>query len=95
MIISDLNLLESVEGTGVVGGSLKVDFRKKFDKIVNIKTDVVSAIKSAPAVKGNVALAEAAANAEGKDTFTDAESFTDAVEDKYSRSLANSVSAVN
>ncbi|NWF58690.1 MAG: hypothetical protein HXY43_05090 [Fischerella sp.] len=98
MIISDLNHLEAVEGEGIVGGSyptaFDIKFNKDFKKNINIKSNVVSSIVSKPEIKGNVAEGEAVANAFGKDTYSDAETATEAVEDKYSASIANSVSAV-
>jgi hypothetical protein len=76
MIISDLNLLETVEAADVVGGiylgsgkynkktTLYVDEYLKIKKDVDVKVDV----------KGNLATAEA--EAKGKDTVTQTFAFT-------------------
>ncbi|MBW4666320.1 MAG: hypothetical protein KME60_02460 [Cyanomargarita calcarea GSE-NOS-MK-12-04C] len=76
MIISDLNLLESVEAADVVGGiylgsgkydkktTLYVDEYLKIKKDVDVKVDI----------KGNLATAEA--EAKGKDTVTQTFAFT-------------------
>lgn len=95
MNIFDLNHIEAVEGTEVVGGGYKSVY---FDKNVNIKfdekIDIKKNIKSKVDVKGNFAFAEADADAYGKDTVAEAITYT-VTDDYYSGAISNSVSATN
>jgi hypothetical protein len=72
MIISDLNLLEAVEGADVVGG-INFGNEKSYvyaNEYIKIKKDVYSDVY----VKGNLATAEA--EAKGKDSLTQTFAFT-------------------
>ncbi|MDZ8054851.1 MAG: hypothetical protein RMX68_008935 [Aulosira sp. ZfuVER01] len=94
MIINDLNYLESTNEEIFGGGSSRGGKNIKFDKDIKIDIDVDSKIDSKADVKGNVAQGYADASAYGKDTFSDAEAVTYAIENKYSGSTATSTSAV-
>jgi hypothetical protein len=70
MIITDLNVMESVEGAAVIGGgggkgSRNVTVNRKF------RTSVDNSLKSKVDIDGNFASGDFSADAYGKDTFTD------------------------
>lgn len=90
MIISDLNLLENVEATDVVGGS-GYKFKKDIDVNIKYRSDVRSKVD----LKGNVAEATADATAYGKNTFTSGETFTYVDQGKVSASSSYSLSATD
>lgn len=62
-------------------------------KLKNIQ--IKAALWSAPYVRGNLAEAEAGANAYGKHTFTETLTLTEVVEGYYSKSFSESVSATD
>jgi len=82
MIISDLNHLEAVEGTGVVGGiaNRKAKTVLKFYEEVDIYKNIDVKAK----VKGRTAFGEADAEAYGKDAV--AQFFTTSYVDDYGAS---------
>lgn len=96
MFISDLNHLETVEANHVIGGRSGGSRNRRidFDKDINIDIDVDSRVNSRANVIGNVAQGYADAFASGRNTFTDAETITSAVENRSSSSVSNSTSAV-
>jgi hypothetical protein len=72
MIISDLNLLEAVEGADIVGG---INLGKHYSKVYATEyLDINKYISSKVNVKGNAATAEA--EAEGDNTVTQSFAFT-------------------
>jgi hypothetical protein len=94
MIISDLNHLETVEGTAIVGGGgfiinnfkdevIKVDELVKIDKDLFVNVDI----------KGNFADAQADAQAFGEDTDAQTIAATVVAEDLYSISTTRSIAA--
>lgn len=101
MNIFDLNHLEAVEGTDVVGGRYyggyrSNTFRTYIDKDVDIdideNVDIDKDVNSKVKLKGNLALAEGDAQAKGFNTL--AESFTFTYTDPYnSAASSTSVSA--
>lgn len=91
MIITDLNYLETADAR-VLGG---FDFGDSSKTKVEFKFELKSLIVSKPIVKGNAALAEAEADAIGKNTFTSATSSTFVKEGYGSSSSATSVSATS
>jgi hypothetical protein len=95
MIISDLNYLESAEVSGVLGGGVdaKVKFDKKIDIMEKIKIDIDKKINAKSDVKGNQAFSEAAADAYGKDSFTETLTVSEVYEDLSSGSYSSSVAA--
>ena len=78
MIISDLNYLEAVEGTGVVGGDFDFDISKDIEVNIDIFENVVidKEVNSVVYVEGNLATAESSANAFGANTLTETFSLT-------------------
>ena len=103
MIISDLNYLESANeevlgGRGRRGkrydinGSIRI--KKDVDIYVNVYETYDKAVFGFVNVYGNLATAEAGADAYGKNTFTETITFTDATP-YSSESYSGSVSAVN
>ncbi|MBF2015549.1 MAG: hypothetical protein IGS23_10190 [Rivularia sp. T60_A2020_040] len=98
MNIFDLNHIEAVEGTEVVGGHgySKPDF--EFTKVVNTdvtnRLDAFKTVFSKAVVKGNLADAEAFADASGEDSFSETLTVTYA-DDYTSQSYSDSKSAVN
>ena len=99
MNILDLNHIEAVEGNEVVGGyyygyGKDFDFDKRVRTDVKNRLDVVKNVFSKAVVKGNLADAEALADAKGKDSFT--ETLTVTYVDPYSsQSYSDSKSATN
>jgi hypothetical protein len=94
MIISDLNHLEVVEGTAIVGGGgFDIVNRKdefiRVDELVAINKDLFVNVD----VKGNFADAQADAQAFGKDTDAQTIAATVVEEDKYSISTTRSIAA--
>ena len=73
MIINDLSYLEVVEETRVVGGDFDFDSSLDFSSDIDITKDVCIDVNiySDANISGNVALAEASANALGENTFTE------------------------
>ncbi|BAZ40661.1 hypothetical protein NIES4101_66220 [Calothrix sp. NIES-4101] len=98
MIISDLNLLETVEASAVIGGG-GVNFKSKieFDKNVKIKQDfkIKSKLDSDVDVDGNYAGADATADAFGKDTFSYTITGAQVNAGKSSESFSQSVAATD
>ena len=76
MIISDLNLLETVEAANVVGGIYlgKGDYNKSTTLYVNELVKIKKNVDVKVDLKGNLATAEA--EAVGKDTVTQTFAFT-------------------
>jgi hypothetical protein len=70
MIITDLNVMESVEGAAVIGGSGGKTSRSVTVKR-NFKTTLDNSLKSKVDVDGNFASGSFSADAVGRDTFTD------------------------
>lgn len=98
MIISDLNYIESVQGNveGGRGGSRgqSFNFSKKIDTDVKVRLDVFKTVDSFVIVRGNLADAEAAADAYGHDSL--AETLTVTKTTGYSSSAySGSISASN
>ncbi|MEA5572993.1 hypothetical protein [Calothrix sp. UHCC 0171] len=96
MIISDLNLLETVEATNVVGGKgFDIDAKAKFKKDVdtNVKSKIDSEVKSIVKIVGNAAIANAGADANGKNTFTETFTYGQVEEGKKSESVSQSTAA--
>lgn len=102
MIISDLNYLESVneEVTGGRGRGRgadidgKIRIKKDVDIRVNVYETYDKAVFGFADIKGNLATAEAGADAYGYNTFTETITFTDATP-YSSESYSGSVSAVD
>ena len=91
MIISDLNYLEAVDGTGVVGGDFDFDISKDIEVNVDIFENVAidKDVNSVVYVKGNLATAESSANAFGNNTLTETFSLTyTSWNESHSNSLA-------
>ncbi|MBE9213165.1 hypothetical protein IQ247_10855 [Plectonema cf. radiosum LEGE 06105] len=99
MNIFDLNHIEAVEGTEVLGGGYYYSqpdfkFEKKVDTDVKNRLDVFKDVYSKAVVKGNLADAEAFADAYGDDSFS--ETLTVTYADSYnSQSYSDSKSAAN
>lgn len=97
MIISDLNHLEAVEGTGVVGGGGVYfdNYFKKYDDInIKEKVDIDKKFDIYARVYGNSALSQSTADAYGYDTS--AQTFTATQTDSYkSEALGLSQSVSN
>jgi hypothetical protein len=74
MIINDLSYLEVVQENRVVGGDFNfyTDLDFSSDVEINKDVDINVHISSHVDIRGNVALAEASANAFGDNTFTEA-----------------------
>ncbi|MBE9199034.1 MULTISPECIES: hypothetical protein [unclassified Nodularia (in: cyanobacteria)] len=96
MIISDLNILEAVEGSAIVGGGgFKIDNKKdeKIDSKVNV--DIFKKVDIKVDVYGNFADAQAIAQAYGKNTDAETITFAEVYEgvssDAASRSTAAAV----
>jgi hypothetical protein len=95
MIISDLNYLQSVD-SNVEGGYFFGPSSKTYvDAYIRERLDINKNFVGKTFVKGNFAGAEATAFAMGKDTSTQAISYTDVVQGYGSASKATSVSATN
>lgn len=73
MIINELSYLEVIEQNRVVGGDFNFNSSLNFDSDVNIykDVDINVYIYSNVDISGNVATAEASANAFGENTFTE------------------------
>ncbi|NJO31305.1 MAG: hypothetical protein HC874_29970 [Richelia sp. SL_2_1] len=89
MNIFDLNHIEAVEGTEVLGGSYrgsKGNFNVKINKNVKIKfdedLDINKDVKSDVDLDDNFAFAEGDAEAFGKSTIAEAFTFTKTVQNK-------------
>ena len=95
MIISDLNYLETAEETvegGYRGRSYR--FRKDVKTDVKVRLDVKKRVAAKIRIKGNLADAEALAEADGYNSV--AETLTDTyANDYYSLAYSGSISAVN
>lgn len=99
MKIFDLNHLETVEGTDVIGGGrykggsygvrINKNVRIKFDEDFNVDKN----INSDADISDNVAIIEGDAEAYGKSTLTEVFGFTTTVQNKYSGSSLTSISA--
>ena len=94
MIISDINYLEMADQeTDVVGGDSGFSFRKKIRTDVKVRLDIKKRVLAKVKIKGNLADAEAYADAYGDDSL--AETLTVAYADDYSSSAySDSVAAV-
>lgn len=92
MIISDLNYLETAEET--VEGARGYRFRKDVKTNVRVRLDVKKRVAAKIRIKGNLADAEALAEADGNNSV--AETLTDTyANDYYSLAYSGSISAVN
>jgi hypothetical protein len=85
---------------GVTAGTYKsppvaIDVYKNVAVNLYKNINVFNNLYSAPYVKGNFADAEAAANAYGKDTFSETLTFGEVAEGYYSRSYSESMAATN
>ena len=94
MNISELSYLEVVEETGIAGaGGVYFDsvVKKDVDLDKDVYLDVDKYVHSKVDLKGNLATAEASADAYGKDTLAEADTFaqtTDYSSEAYSEALA-------
>jgi hypothetical protein len=95
MKIVDLSFLENIEGSNILG-STGVNIRTRIDKNVdikkNVKLNVDKFVRSIADPKGNLATAEASADAFGKDTLAETDVFTQTT-DRSSESFAEALSA--
>lgn len=92
MIISDLNYLQTVDETVEGAGGFR--FRKNINTNVKVRLDIKKRVLSKVKVKGNLADAEAYADAYGPDSL--AETLTVTYADGYNSSAySGSVSAAN
>jgi hypothetical protein len=89
MLISDLNHLETIEATQVIGGRSPIVV--SYNKVLKVNSDVVSNVLSKPDVTDNVATGFVDSIANGTNTFTDSELVLNAEEGKSSRSTAKGV----
>ncbi len=85
MIISDLNHIEAVEASSVVGGSYYYPYSSKY---INVSVYDYKNIDARANIKGNTAVADAVAY--GKDTTAQAFTYTD---DYSSKATAISATA--
>ena len=96
MIISDLNYLESVDEEIFGGGG--VTFNSNVDKNIDlykeVYLDVYKDVYSYVDVYGNLATSEASADAYGKDTLAETDTFAQAYEDEHSEAYSQSLAAV-
>ena len=99
MIISDLNYMEAVEanvegGRGRGRGGASFSFKKRIDTDVKVRLDVVKDVDTWVILRGNLADAEAYADAYGKDSL--AETLTVTKSTNFSSSAySGSISASN
>jgi hypothetical protein len=96
MIISDLNILEAVDGSAVVGGGGFAINNKKFEKIKSkVDVDIHKKLDVQVDIHGNFADAQAVAQAYGHNTDAETISFAEVHEgvssDAASRSTAAAV----
>lgn len=83
-------------GTSIMGPpplTLAVFKNVAIQKLKNIKIN--AELKSVPYVRGNLAEAEAGANAYGKHTFSESLTITEVAQGYYSKSFSESVSATD
>jgi hypothetical protein len=94
MIISDLNHLEVVDGSGVVGGGGFKIVNDKFEKIYSkVDVDINKKLDVKVDIKGNFTDAQAVAQAYGKNTDAETITFAETYEGKSSDAASRSTSA--
>ena len=95
MIISDLNYMEAIETDVQGAGNVKfnTDVFKDVDIKVDVNVDIFKDVDSKTDIKGNLATAEASADALGHDTLSETESFAQVIENKLSQSFSSSLAA--
>ena len=95
MIISDLNYMEAIETDVQGAGNVKfnTDVFKDVDIKVDVKVDIFKDVDSKTDIKGNLATAEASADALGYDTLSETESFAQVIENELSQSFSSSIAA--
>ncbi|MBE9051369.1 hypothetical protein IQ243_13260 [Nostocales cyanobacterium LEGE 11386] len=94
MIISELNVLEAVEGSAVVGGGgFKIDNKKdeKIDSKVNV--DIFKKLDVKVDIIGNFADAQAVAQAYGENTDAETITFAEVYEGYSSDAASRSTAA--
>ncbi|TVP55723.1 MAG: hypothetical protein EA343_24815 [Nodularia sp. (in: Bacteria)] len=94
MIISDLNILEAIEGSAIVGGGgFKIDNKKdeKIDSKVNV--DIFKTLDVKVKIYGNFADAQAIAQAYGENTDAETISFAEVYEGVSSDAASRSTAA--
>jgi hypothetical protein len=87
MLISDLNILEAIEGSAIVGGGgfkIKNDKYEKIDS--KVKVDIDKKLDVKVKVVGNFADAQAVAQAYGENTDAETITFAEVYEVKLPRS---------
>ena len=94
MIISDLNILEGVEGSAIVGGGgFKID-NKKDEKIQSkVDVDIFKTLDVKVKIVGNFADAQAIAQAYGENTDAETISFAEVYEGVSSDAASRSTAA--
>lgn len=96
MIISDINHLEAVEGTEILGGGGFKIYNDKFEKIFSVvKVDIEKKVDIDVKLDGNFADAQAVSQAYGKNTDAETITFTEVYEGKSSDAASRSTAAAN
>ncbi|MDH6061812.1 hypothetical protein NWP17_15455 [Chrysosporum bergii ANA360D] len=94
MVISDLNILEAVEGSAIVGGGGFSIFNEKFENIESaVNVNINKALNVQVDILGNFADAQAVAQAYGKNTDAETITFAEVEEGVYSDAASRSTAA--